>query len=370
VNLPAMSQVTLTNDHLLTVLGGPRDFSTRVNCAEGLTIAVDRTMQWTGPGAAAPEGHNSIGVTSPARKWYLAEGSSKWDFECWLCIQNPTAYAATCQVTYMIEDEGPQTFAKAVAANSRGSFLMSDDIGSKDASIQVVSSTPVIAERAMYRYNRREGHDSIGTQAPALTYYLAEGTTAWGFTTYLVVQNPNPQPAGVAVTYQTAAGASPQPVFTMPPNSRETIRVNDAMPDVDLSMSVQGSLPIIAERAMYLPSPSGEVCHDSVGFAGTHRMFWLPDGQTTDGRETFTVVQNPNGVPVNIRIVYMYENGIGMAVFDDTMPANSRQTYPMPVIGRAAIGVVCTSGEKIMVERAMYWDSRQVATNTIGGFSD
>lgn len=370
LTLPATSQVTITNDNLLTVMGGPRDFSTKVECAEGLSIALDRTMEWTGPGAAAPEGHNSIGVTSPARKWYLAEGSSKWGFECFLCIQNPTTYAANCQVTYMIKDEGPQTYTKTVAPNSRDTFLMSDDIGSKDASIQVVSNVPVIPERAMYRYNRREGHASIGTPAPALKYYLAEGTTAWNFTTYLVVQNPNPQPVGVAVTYQTATGAFPQPPFTMPPNSRETINVNQAMPDVDLSTSVEGTLPIIAERAMYLPSPSGEICHDSIGFTATHRAFFLPDGQTTDGRETYTVVQNPNSVPVNIRIIYLLDNGIGIAIFDDTMVANSRETYPMGVVGRASILVFCTSGEKIMVERAMYWNNRQAATNTIGGFSD
>lgn len=370
LTLPAMSQVTITNDHLLAAMSGPRDFSTKVECPEGLSIAADRTMEWTGPGAAAPESHNSIGVTSPARRWNLAEGSSNWDFECWLLIQNPTAYTAACQVTYMIEGEGPQTFTKTVAPNSRNSFSMTDDIGSKDASIQVVSNVPVIPERAMYRNNRREGHDSIGTPTPALKYYLAEGTTAWNFTTYLLVQNPNPQPVAVTVTYQTAAGAFSQTPFTMNSNSRKTINVNSVMPNVDLSTTVQGTLPIIAERAMYLPSASGEICHDSIGFTATHRVFFLPDGQTTNGRETFTLVQNPNSVPVDIQIAYMMQDGSGFAVFKRTVGANSRETYPMTVVGRGAILVVCGGGYKIMVERAMYWNNRQAATNTIGGFTD
>ena len=38
--------------------------------------------------------------------------------------------------------------------------------------------------------------------------------------------------------------------------------------------------------------------------------------------------------------------------------------------GRGSIRVTCTSGQKIMVERAMYWNNRQEATNTIGGFTD
>ena len=52
---------------------------------------------------------------------------------------------------------------------------MAEDIGAKDASIKVVSNIPVIPERAMYRNNRREGHDSIGTAQAASDYYLAEG---------------------------------------------------------------------------------------------------------------------------------------------------------------------------------------------------
>ena len=55
-------------------------------------------------------------------------------------------------------------------ANSRATFDMSKDIGNKDASIKVESDLPVIPERAMYRNNRREGHDSIGMSSPHMTF--------------------------------------------------------------------------------------------------------------------------------------------------------------------------------------------------------
>jgi hypothetical protein len=39
--------------------------------------------------------------------------------------------------------------------------------------------------------------------------------------------------------------------------------------------------------------------------------------------------------------------------------------------GRASIKVVCkTAGKKIMCERAMYWNTRGVGTDTIGAFSE
>jgi len=119
VTLPPSSQTTLTNDHLVGVLGGQADFSTKVECTDkSKPIAVDRTMTWTGKGAPSPEAHCSVGVTSPAKTWYLPEGSSAWGFESWLLIQNPNAGMATCQVTYMIEGESPLTVSHTVPGNS------------------------------------------------------------------------------------------------------------------------------------------------------------------------------------------------------------------------------------------------------------
>jgi hypothetical protein len=381
VNLPASSQTTLTNDHLVQKMGGEYDFSTTVTGSDATkSIAVDRTMFWSSSRSAEPEAHSSIGVTSPAQTWYLPEGSTNWGFETWLLIQNPNPSKAVCAVTYMIEGEGPQSFTKEVPAHSRRSFNMADDIGSKDASIKVVSDTPVIPERAMYRNDRSEGHDSIGTTTPASDYYLAEGTTAWGFTTYVLVQNPNATSCDVTITYMTPDGARPQASFPMPANSRKTIRVNEVLPNTDFSTRVHGSEPIIAERAMYWYYDDGgyltEKCHDSIGMDRPHSVFYLPDGDASPnyGAETWTLVQNPNSVPVTVEITYMTPSGAGNVTFTDTIPASSRKTYNMAdrIPGSRAATMVRskTTGKKIMVERAMYWANRSAGTDTIGGYSD
>ncbi len=377
LTLPAGSQTTITNDALLTAMGAPMDFSTRVTCPEGDPIAVDRTMEWTGPGAASPEGHNSVGVNAPDTTWYLPEGSADWGFECWLLIQNPNAQTANCTVTYMIEGSGPQVVAHTVDANSRATFNMATDIGNKDASIKVESDVPVIPERAMYRNNRREGHDSIGTTTPATDYFLAEGATGYGpnFITYVLVQNPQNSTTNVDITFMTGSGQVAGPSITMDPNSRKTIKVNDYLPaDTDCSTRVHGSAPIIAERAMYWDSGLGEACHDSIGMDAAHAAFYLPDGQTSNGRETWTLVQNPNATDVQVRISYLTPSGTGNVVFTETVGANSRRTFNMAdkgLDGRASVLVESlTSGKNIMCERAMYWNSRGAGTDTIGGFSD
>jgi hypothetical protein len=140
IPLPANSQTTVNPEQVIS----NQDFSTFVVSGEGKSIAVDRTMSWTGTGAPSPE------------------GASAWGFECWLTVQNPGDIDANCAVTYMIENEGPQTVSHPAPANSRGTFNMRDDIDEMNASIKVEADVPVIAERAMYRNTRREGHNSRG----------------------------------------------------------------------------------------------------------------------------------------------------------------------------------------------------------------
>ena len=142
------------------------------------------------------------------------------------------------------------------------------------------------------------------------------------------------------------------------------------MPNTDFSTKVHGNQPIIAERAMYWHGgpDNGEACHDSIGLSSAHLVFFLPDGQADDYVETWTLIQNPNGKDVDVRITYLQEDG-GTEIREDTVPANSRKTYNMvdDCKGNASVMVECVDySEKVMVERAMYWNSRSAGTDTIG----
>ena len=160
-------------------------------------------------------------------------------------------------------------------------------------------------------------------------------------------------------------------------NSRKTIKVNDQLPaDTNVSTQVHGSKPIIAERAMYwgAGTPMGEAMHASIGLDSPHMSFYLPDGQTENGFETWTLVQNPNPAAVTVRITYLPQGGGTPVSFTDEIGANSRNTYNMAdkaKSGRASIMVESLDGARpIIVERAMYWNNRGAGTDTIGGYSD
>ncbi len=374
VVLPPLSQTTVSSASDI----GQVDFSTKVQCLEGKSIAVDRTMYWTGPGYSPAQSgyHSSIGTTAPAKTWYLPEGSSDWGFETWTLVQNPNAGSASVTLTYMTE-AGPTAVNKTIPANSRATYNMASDIGSHDASIKVTSDVPVVAERSMYRNGKREGSCSIGATTPSADYYLAEGATGYGvgFSTYVLVQNPNDTATNVSLTYQTGTGTVPGPAFTMQPNSRKTVKVNDSLPaNTSVSTLVHGAKPIVAERAMYWDNGTGQAFHASIGLSDPHMTFMLPDGQTSGGFETWTLVQNPNPGAVTVRITYLPQGGGKTVTFTSEIPAGTRNTYNMAdklPSGRASILVQSLDGARpVMVERAMYMNSRGAGTDTIGGFSD
>ncbi len=106
-----------------------------------------------------------------------------------------------------------------------------------------------------------------------------------------------------------------------------------------------------------------------------HTSWYLADGQTSDGRETWTLVQNPNSEEVTVQITYLTPEGTGNITKTETIASGSRRTFNMAdhsgISGRAAIMVVSqTPGLKIMCERAMYWNNRGTGTDTVGGYSD
>ncbi len=387
IRLAAASQTVVNPGSLL----GQRDFSTKVECLEGLQIAADRTMSWSPGGSSQTSEHNSIGVPGPAKTWYLPEGSSAWGFDCWLLLQNPNAVEANVGVTYMIEGGGPKTVQHKVPAHSRATYSMANEIGAADASIKVDSDVPVVPERSMYttwtpagtsEKLRREGSNSIGTTTPANTYYLAEGSTEWGFTTYVLVQNPNDTPATVTLAYDTSNGPMGDRPFVLPAKSRKTVRLNDLHPGLDLSTRVSADVPIVAERSMYWPAQDdpqgleGLAMHDSIGTDSPHTTYYLPDGganQAGGALETYTLVENPNPVDVRVKVTYLRTRGLDDVSFTDVVQANTRTTYFMgdSVLGGASVVVQSlTNGKKIIAERAVYTNGRWGGSDTIGGSAD
>jgi len=357
LNIPPSSRVTLrVNDDIPNV-----DVATEL--ASSQPIVCERAIYWNN----RIEGTDSIGTTQLAKTWYLAEGCTLYPFETWVCIQNPNlTTAANVDITYMT-DKGPvekPTFQ--VGAGQRTTIDISKDVGQANVSTRVVSDQNVVCERSMYWDGRRGGHDSIGVSAPSTSWYLAEGSTAWGFQTWLLLQNPNDNAAKVTVTYMTSAGPVKEPVLTLAPNSRQTINVNSKVTNMDTSIEVASDTEVIAERAMYWNNGTGKAGTDTVGFTAPTKTLYLAEGSTAWGFETFVCIQNPNDKQIAVNVVYLTNNG-AQAGGEAVVPANSRVTINVGnALPNTDTSIKLTCPDTFMAERAMYWNSKGAGHVSIG----
>ncbi len=200
---------------------------------------------------------DSIGTRTPASTWYLAEGSTGEGFETWVLVQNPGDAEVTVDLTLTtssgeLKPEGLQ--GVSIPAVSRRSFNLNDFVTDYDVSTVVSASGPVVAERSMYGNDRAWGTCSIGTAAPAATWYLAEGSTGEGFETWVLVQNPGDAAVTVDLTLTTSSGElKPEGLqdVVLPAGTRRSFNLNDFVTDYDVSTVVSASGPVVAERSMY-----------------------------------------------------------------------------------------------------------------------
>jgi len=304
-------------------------------------------------------GHSSVGVTVPSQTWYLAEGCTDGGFETWVLLQNPGEERASAKLTFMTpagEVEGPTV---SLEARTRQTVNVADTVPkTTSVSTEVVSDKPVIAERAVYWKDRAAGHDSIGVTSPSQTWYLAEGCTAGGFETWVLLQNPSDEKASARVTYMTPQGKVSGPTANLEPGTRQTLNAANTVPDIwSVSTEVTSDRPIVAERATYWGDRSGG--HDSIGAVNPSALWYLAEGCTAGGFETWVLVQNPGEDRAIAKITYMTPTGEVSGPTVDLGPG-TRQTVNVAdmVPNTWSVSTEVSSDKPVIAERATYWGGK------------
>jgi len=228
---------------------------------------------WTG-------GHDVVGTNSPNTNWYFAEGTTRKNsvdgaFEQWLCLQNPGTKPLTVTATYQLAvgQGNPVSKTYTVPAQQRRTVSVNGEIGQdKDCSVYLHSTSNFIAERPMYfsyhAYAWTGGHDVLGVNSTATTWFFAEGTTRANFEEWLCLQNPGNSDAHTTITYYPASGQAINKSWTVKANTRLTVSANtDVGANQDISAKVSSDKPIIVERPMYFVFQGVWTGgHDVVGF--------------------------------------------------------------------------------------------------------
>jgi subtilisin family serine protease len=240
---------------------------TTIECRVPPGISGQVQVTVTTPGGTSNGLPFTVKAPPPMTTWYLAEGATAGGFETWVLVQNPGDAAVDIDMRLQTESGEVPGPRDTIPARTRRSYNLEKYVNTYNVSTKVTSSGGgVVCERAMYGGNRAWGHDSIGVTSPATTWYLAEGATAGGFETWVLVQNPGDAAASVGLTYMTPGGTVPGPHLDIPANTRFSVNVSDLVPnDYNVSTVVISDRPVVAERAMYWGGRTGG--SDSIGCA-------------------------------------------------------------------------------------------------------
>jgi hypothetical protein len=344
--------------------------STVVLSEAELPLVVERTMYWDDQYYA---GHTEIAPERPALTWYFGEGSQGF-FDTYVLLGNGTQFTAQATVTFLPEDGIPVVRTYEVAPSSRHTVYVGDipELVGRSFSIVVESTIPIVSERAMYFGAERfweGGHGSAGVIELSRHWFHAEGATEANFATYILVGNPNPQPANVTFTWLTIDGTVVSRVKTIAPNARLTVSVADEDPRLahtSFSTTVSSDVPVVSERAMYWPGDwrTWHGAHNSFGLTSVGTRWGLAEGKVGRGRNfaTFILLSNGNTMPAEVTVMFLRTAGAPV-VKSYVVPPLSRFNVwvngMVPELRDEEFGAVVevTNGVPIAVERAMYWDA-------------
>ncbi len=215
-------------------------------------IIAERTMYFNQAG-----GHGGLAANQLAKSWYLAEGRVGQGMDSWLLAMNPNPTPANLRVTFMLENGHPQVAYYALRPSSRMSVYVNQVVPAGKVGARVESDQPIVVERSTYFAGGRGGTNVVATPTLSQEWFLPEGSTKQPFTEEIALLNPGNQPAKLTVTFMKSDGTTETLPFSMTPASRLTLRVNDLVPDAEVSARVTSDVPIAVERSMYFANGLG-----------------------------------------------------------------------------------------------------------------
>jgi hypothetical protein len=279
------------------------------------------------------------------------------------------------QITYLLPGGGTIVRQYTVDPQSRFTVYANQvpGLAGKSFSGDISSDVPITVERSMYFSGGGRfwtgGHAAAAVEAPATSWFVAEGRTGPFFDTYLLLANPNASAGTAHVRYLMPDRVYRDVDYALEPYSRRTLMVDAELEalgflDTDVSARVTADVPIIVERAMYWPGNASQwlEAHDSAGVTSTGTTWVLAEGELGGGLafDTYILFANPSDTDATVRTRVLRASGVPTDT-TFTVPANSRATMQASMIGakpgeQFGLRIDSLNGVPIVVERAMYWN--------------
>lgn len=263
-------------------------------------FAVERKLTATGVGTSL---QNGTGV--PMNNWYVAEGTTGAYSDLYYLIQNPYGTEPTVSITYLLPNGRKINKSYQIPRFSRYTLAVDGVSGLSDTQPAAIirSDYPIVVERSMYMSSASAGYGAVmqsaAVSALSNTWHFAEGGTGPFFDLYLNLLNPQAADAQVRVRYLLTNGQEVVKDYTVPAEGRSKVFVDKEDPqlaNVALSMTIDSSLPIAAERTMTWSggTDSPKQMHNSAGVTAVAAKWAVAEAEVggETKAETFVSILN------------------------------------------------------------------------------
>lgn len=303
-------------------------------------------------------GHDAIGgigTRSPARAWYLAEGSTQPPFDTWILLLNPNEEQALAHLTFMLENGETVETDQPLPPMSRVSYDVNDVIKSAGFATEVRADLPIVVERTMYFANGG-GHGTIGVKTPGKTWFLAEGDSRAGYDTWILLQNPNADAvANVSVTFIKDDGTTQVAYYALDPRTRQSIFADTVVPNSTFGARIDSDQQIIVERSLYVANGAGG--HNSTAVQIPDTEWYLPEGSTRSPYREVIALLNPSAEMTQVDMLFTRADGQPAVAQSFVMQPTSRLNVEVnKYVPDAEVSARVTADHPVVVERSMYWD--------------
>ena len=305
-------------------------------------------------------------------KRYLAEGAVNAFFTTRLAIANPNAQPAAVSLRFLGTSGLQSSIVEVARANERRTLILTPltNIPENDFSTLIESDQPVVVDRTMtWDATTYGGHAETALEAPATTWYFAEGATHGAFSLFYLLQNPNDTDANVTVNYLRLAPSAPW--------SRQLHRPGELAPDDPGGRGRAGArgdgcrgadrldradhrrAGDVFDRTGQPPFAAG---HGGAGVTATALKWFLAEGATGGFFDLYVLVANPNPAASTLKVTYLFPSGEPL-VKNYTAGANNRLTISVdtedPRLENTPVSIIVesTNNQPVVVERAMWWPS-------------
>ena len=300
--------------------------------------------------------------------WYFAEGCTSYGFETFVLLANPGKAATDAKVRFMDNTGHLTEYLCRVQPGSRATINVAQIVPNSSFSIDVTSDEKLICERSMYWGGRIEGHDTIGSDALSTGWFFAEGCTAYGFQTYLLLGNPSDQSVGAVIHYQFADGTTKSMSHQLDPHSRITVNAAEEVGAKEFSTFIETSAPgIVAERSMYMfTNGVRRMGTCTIGCREPSKTWFLPEGSTDWGFEMWLLIERPQPGDATVNVKFRKSTG-EVVERNYNVKGSSRYTVDVAgVVGKADVSTEVNSDKPVVCERSMYWNGRTAGHAHIG----